>query len=122
MGERDSRLLKETSRRKNRPPTAASDDMDGFLDDPPQRAPVHSSPLPDHSMWRTGNPSSPPPEFRPHRSLSPPPHEHSRPPPSPQPSNRCSSGSARDEALTPPPAAPSPKCVRRGRGATRRKR
>ncbi|KAJ8580282.1 hypothetical protein M405DRAFT_70773 [Rhizopogon salebrosus TDB-379] len=45
-----------------------------------------------------------------------------RPPPSPQPSNRCSSGSVQDEELTPPPATPSLKCVRRGRRATRRKR
>ncbi|KAJ8588658.1 hypothetical protein M405DRAFT_901810 [Rhizopogon salebrosus TDB-379] len=120
-----------TSRRKNRHPI---DDMDGFLDGPRQRPPAHSSPPPDHSTAHRSaaspppehrprqNPSSPPPECRPRRSLSPPPHECSRPPPSPQPSNRCSSGSVQDEELTPLPATPSPKHVRRGRGATRRKR
>ncbi|KAJ8583508.1 hypothetical protein M405DRAFT_884803 [Rhizopogon salebrosus TDB-379] len=49
-------------------------------------------------------------------------HERSRSPRLPQPSNRCSSGSVQDEESTPPPATPSPKRVRRGRGATRRKR
>ncbi|KAJ8583604.1 hypothetical protein M405DRAFT_502336 [Rhizopogon salebrosus TDB-379] len=123
--------LCQTSRRKNRHPTAASDNMDGFLDDPPQRPPAHSSSPPDHSTAHR-SPSLPPPEHRPrqnpssppseHRSLLPPPHERSCPPPSPQPSNRRSSGSVQDEELTPPPATPSPKCVRRGRRATRRKR
>jgi hypothetical protein len=95
--------------------------------------PAHSSPPPEHSMAHRSPPSpesehrprpcSPPPECRPCRSLSPPLHERSRPPLSAVTSTlKPTSGSVQDEELTPPPATPSPKRVRRGRGATRRKR
>ncbi|KAG1767897.1 hypothetical protein EV702DRAFT_1050228 [Suillus placidus] len=98
--------LTQTSRRKNgHRATAASDgsdsdDMDGFLDDPPERSPQRPSPPLDHSHGHSSASQCP---------SSPPPEQQRQPPPpqcSPQGSRRADEDD--DDRLTPPPSTPTP--------------
>ncbi|KAG2342170.1 hypothetical protein BDR05DRAFT_949141 [Suillus weaverae] len=115
--------LTQTSRRKNgHHATAASDgsdsdDMDGFLDDPPECSPQRPSPLLDHSHGHSSasqRPSPPLDHSRGHSSASqhpssPPPEQQCQPPPpqcSPQGSHHADEDD--DNRLTPPPSTPTP--------------
>ncbi|KAG1838716.1 hypothetical protein DFJ58DRAFT_845947 [Suillus subalutaceus] len=140
--------LTQTSRRKNGRRTAAafddsdSDDMDGFLDDPPE----WPSPSPERSCGRpSGQRLPPPPEEQwcpspplpeEQRCPLPPPPEQQRhplpPPPEEQHQVTPPQGSRHidkddDDRLTPPPLTPLPvtKCkgppVKCGRGTRRRR-
>ncbi|KAG1852226.1 hypothetical protein F4604DRAFT_1686706 [Suillus subluteus] len=135
--------LTQTSRRKNGRCTAAasdgsdSNDMDGFLDDPPERP----SPSPKRSHGHPSGQCLPPPPEQQQHPLPPPPEQQWHPSPPPPKQQQCPSppppeqqhqvtplqGSHHideddDDRLTPPPLTPLPvtKCkgppVKRGRG------